>query len=103
MFKRIENLSNADFKKQWTDEKIKEVMKTLTRKFKKHYHIYNAEDHFGFPYTSSSEFAMVSNTNCLFDIEKGFNFDCIGISNKGKLIAIASDYSGNERYYEITK
>lgn len=102
MFRKIEKqFKSEDFKKEWNPLEYYATMDILKNKFRKHYKIYNIEDKFGLPYTSSSSFAMISNTNTIFEIEKGLNLEYFVITNNSMIIAVFEDQNNNERFYEI--
>jgi hypothetical protein len=102
MFREIEReYTSADFKKEWNNIEIKGVEAILQEGFKEYYNIKNAEDYFGLPYTSTSSFAMMSNTNSKFEIEEGWRLEYFAITNNNMLIMIAWDEDENERYFEV--
>lgn len=62
-----------------------------------------AEDKFGLPYTSSSAFAGLWNTNCEMEFTpgqyiQGFTLD----RNDGRIIVLTTDREEADKWYEIT-
>ena len=117
MFANLKEISLTDssFKKEWTDEDEKKVnhaikklfiMKTLTdyRGVKRSLNRWcDIEEFFGLPYTSSSSFAMISNTNTEYfiDTENQFNIEYFALTEDGKVILSAWDRKENEKYFVI--
>lgn len=111
----VENIPYNNMKQEWSDKDNKIVnkaiknlfsMKTLTdhRGNKRTmYTLNNIEDFFGLPYTSSSSFAMVGNTNtryCL-DQEENYNIDCFGLGLDNKVYIFCTDNEENEKVYQV--
>lgn len=91
------------FKKEWSWIETEGVMAILAKLFKEHYRIKDIEEKFGLPHTSSSEFAMISNSNCKFEIEPGIYLDWFALkdSDYPQIIAGATDKDENEFYYIV--
>ena len=111
----VEGITSKDMLQEWTNEQNKKVdkeikklfsMKTLTdhRGNKRiMYTMANIEDFFGLPYTSSSSFAGLWNTNtryCL-DTEEKYNIDGFGFGKDGKVYIFCTDNEENEKIYQI--
>lgn len=92
------------FKKEWTEAEYKAVVKCFSRWEKSHLIIVygqrerTTEDTYGLPYTSSSSFAMLSNTNvqAVLKSDKDFYFDWLGLTTENKVIAGFADEDENE-------
>jgi hypothetical protein len=67
------------------------------------YTIGNIEDFFGLPYTSSSEYAGIWNTNTQYyiDTENQYNIDGFALTEDNKPVLIASDINDNTKYFVI--
>ena len=99
------------FKKEWTDTEYNAVVKCFSRWEKSHLIITygrkkrTTEDTYGLPYTSSSEFAMLSNTNvqAVSKNDKDFYFDWIGLTTDNKVVAGFADEDENEKEIVIGK
>ena len=103
------------FKTDWTDTDEKTVNKAIKKLFlmqtltdhrgskKTMYTMANIEDFFGLPYTSSSSFAMVSNTNTEYyiDMEKQYNVEYFALTEDNKVILSAWNREENEKYFII--
>lgn len=97
------------FKKEWTDTEYNAVVKCFSRWEKSHLLITygrrerTTEDTYGLPYTSSSSFAMLSNTNVQAELraDQRFNFEWLGLTTENKLVAGFSDYFENEKQIVI--
>lgn len=93
------------FKKEWTDTEYNAVVKCFSRWEKSHLVITygrrerTTEDTYGLPYTSSSEFAMLSNTNVRAELKEDrlFNFDWLGLTTENEVVAGFTDYFENEK------
>ena len=97
------------FKKEWTDTEYNAVVKCFSRWEKSHLIITHGnrerttEDTYGLPYTSSSSFAMLSNTNVRAELraDQRFNFEWLGLTTENKLVAGFTDYFENEKQIVI--
>lgn len=97
------------FKKEWTYEEHKAVIECFSKWEKSHLIITygdrerTTEDTYGLPYTSSSSFAMLSNTNVRAELraDQRFNFEWLGLTTENKLVAGFSDYFENEKQIVI--
>ena len=97
------------FKKEWTDTEYNAVVKCFSRWEKKNLIITygrrerTTEDTYGLPYTSSSSFAMLSNTNVRAELrtDQRFNFEWLGLTTENRLVAGFSDYFENEKQIVI--
>lgn len=116
MFANIREISTEpEFKQEWDDKEAKEVskaiknlfeMKTLTDHRGQERTLYTMdqiEDFFGLPYTSSSSFAMVSNCNTRFcvDKEEQYNIEYFALTKDNKVIMGAWDKDENEKDFVI--
>ena len=101
MFRKIDH--HQPFKKEWSWVETEGVMSYLSKAFKENYRIKDIDSKFGLPYTSSSDFAMISNTNCQFEIEHGINLDCFALTDNDYpiIVAIGSDNDGNDFFYAV--
>ena len=63
----------------------------------------NTEYTYGFPYTSSSSFAMISNCNVEATLKgtKDFTFQWLAITEDLEIVACFTDYVENEKYITI--
>lgn len=102
LFERSRKWKDSEFKKEWSDFEIKGVKKHLQDICKEELDI-DASDKFGLPYTSSSAYAMVSNTNSPFKIEKDIQLNHFALTNSGQLIAVGHDYHSREHFYYVDK
>lgn len=97
------------FKKEWTETEYKAIIKAFSRWEKKNLIITygrrerTTEDTYGLPYTSSSSFAMLSNTNVRAELraDQRFNFEWLGLTTENRLVAGFSDYFENEKQIVI--
>lgn len=96
MFLLDNEINEKDFKKQWSDVSTVFLIKRLEYWFRENYDIENVEEVFGLPYTDTSECAMLSNTNCLFEIQDGINLDFFTLTDKYEIVAVGSDFNSNE-------
>ena len=96
------------FKKEWTYEEHKAVIKVFSRWEKSHLIITygkrerTTEDTYGLPYTSSSSFAMLSNTNVCAELintfsSKKWNFDWLALTENNEVVVGFTDASENEK------
>ena len=99
------------FKKEWTEAEYKAVIRTFSRWEKSHLIITygdrerTTEYTYGLPYTSSSSFAMLSNTNVRAELKEDrlFNFEWLGLTTENEVVAGFSDYFENEKEIVIGK
>lgn len=99
------------FKKEWTEAEHNSVIKTFERWEKSHLFItygrreHTTEDTYGLPYTSSSSFAMLSNTNvqAVLKRDRDFYFDWLGLTTENEVVAGFTDYFENEKEIVIGK
>lgn len=93
------------FKKEWTYEEQKAVIRTFSIWEKSHLLItygdkeHTTEDTYGLPYTSSSSFAMLSNTNvqAVLKRDRDFYFDWLGLTTENEVVAGFTDADENEK------
>ena len=112
-----------EFKKEWTWEEHKAVIKCFSRWEKSHLIITygdrerTTEDTYGLPYTSSSSFAMLSNTNVCAELispilnekwnlispilNEKWNFDWLALTEKNEVVAGFTDADENEKQIVI--
>ena len=99
------------FKKEWTEAEYKAVIRIFSRWEKSNLIITyghrkrTTEYTYGLPYTSSSSFAMLSNTNVRAELKEDrlFNFDWLGLTTENKVVAGFTDYFENEKEIVIGK
>ena len=97
------------FKKEWTETEINAVIRTFSRWEKSHLIITygrrerTTEDTYGLPYTSSSSFAMISNTNVRAELkeDRNFNFDWLALTEDNEVVAGFTDNDENEKQIVI--
>ena len=97
------------FKKEWTEAEHNAVIKTFERWEKSHLFItygrreHTTEDTYGLPYTSSSSFAMLSNTNvqAVLKRDRDFYFDWLGLTMENEVVAGFTDADENEKQIVI--
>lgn len=108
-------LTDNDFKKEWNDTEFTKVYKKVYRLFSgkfltdhrgdKRYMSSNdsIDDFFGLPYTSSSSFAMISNTNTQYyiDTDNSFNIEYFALTNNGDVVMAVWDTDENEKLFII--
>lgn len=96
------------FKKEWTEAEHKAVIKVFSGWEKSHLIITygkrerTTEDTYGLPYTSSSSFAMLSNTNVQAELVNPFssrkwNFDWLALTENNEVVAGFTDADENEK------
>ena len=93
------------FKKEWTETEINAVIRTFSRWEKSHLIITygrrerTTEYTYGLPYTSSSSFAMISNTNVRAELkeDRNFNFDWLALTEDNEVVAGFTDNDENEK------
>lgn len=96
------------FKKEWTEAEHKAVIKVFSKWEPSHlvitygYRERTTEDTYGLPYTSSSSFAMLSNTNVCAELINPFssrkwNFDWLALTEKNEVVASFTDADENEK------
>ena len=99
------------FKKEWTEAEYKAVIKYFSKWEKSNLIIIygqrerTTEDTYGLPYTSSSSFAMLSNTNvqAKFKNDMNFYFDWLGLTTENEIVAGFTDENENEKRIVIGK
>ena len=97
------------FKKEWTETEHKAIIKAFSRWEKKNLIITygrrerTTEDTYGLPYTSSSSFAMLSNTNVRAELkaDQRFNFEWLGLTENNEVVAGFTDCFENEKQIVI--
>lgn len=93
------------FKKEWSPSELDQIIKIFKswaiRNLKV---VYGAkgrtiEDTYGLPYTSSSSYAMVSNTNVQAQMYgvPGWNFEHLALTENGDVVAAFWDKEENEK------
>lgn len=100
---------NYKFKKEWTGKEHKAVIRTFAIWEKFHLIITygdrecTTEDTYGLPYTSSSSFAMLSNTNVRAELkeDRNFNFDWLALTENNEVVAGFTDIDENEKQIVI--
>ena len=99
------------FKKEWTDTEYNAVVKCFSKWEPTHLIIIygkrarTTEDTYGLPYTSSSSFAMLSNTNvqAVLKRDRDFYFDWLGLTTENEVVAGFTDADENEKEIVIGK
>ena len=97
------------FKKELTETEINAVIRTFSRWEKSHLIITygrrerTTEYTYGLPYTSSSSFAMISNTNVRAELkeDRNFNFDWLALTEDNEVVAGFTDNDENEKQIVI--
>ena len=111
----IEFAGTPKFKTEWSEADFKNVNKALRKLFsiktlqnhrgenKVIRGIQDIESFFGLPYTSSSSYAMIGNTNTRYcvDVEENYNIELFAITTDNKIILEAWDNEENEKYFII--
>jgi hypothetical protein len=112
-FAGLKEIEKPIFEKEWNDSQWNLVHNTIEKffkgktlqdhrgQYKRLSNMESIEDFFGLPYTSSSSFAMISNTNTMYhiDIEKQYNISYFALTNNNEVVLIAEDNNENEKYY----
>ena len=96
-------------KKELTETEINAVIRTFSRWEKSHLIITygrrerTTEYTYGLPYTSSSSFAMISNTNVRAELkeDRNFNFDWLALTEDNEVVAGFTDNDENEKQIVI--
>ena len=117
IFKGLQEVteSSLTIKKEWNEQDNKTVNHAIKKLFlmqvltdhrgskRTMYTMSSIEDFFGLPYTSSSSYAMVSNTNTEYyiDTDNQFNIEHFALTEDGKVILSAWDKEENEKYFII--
>ena len=111
----VEGINYNNILPEWDEKQTKVVEKAIKNLFSmkvltyhrgnksKMYTFKNIEYFFGLPYTSSSSFAMLGNTNtryCL-DQEEKYNIDCFGLGKDGNVYIFCTDEDEKEKIYKI--
>ncbi len=81
---------------EMTDKQIKKVIGVVNR----HLGV-NAEDQFGMPYTSSSAFAGLWNTNCEWDVGGGRMIQGFTLAKDNRVIMITHTADETEYWFVI--
>jgi len=111
----VEFPGTPEFKKEWSDTDYKNINKALRKLFiskslishrSKAIIIHTLKDieyFFGLPYTSSSSYAMIGNTNTIYhvDIEENYNIELFAVTTDNKIILEAWDKEENSKYFII--
>jgi hypothetical protein len=106
---------SSEMLQEWNDKEFQTVKEAIRKlfgmkrlidlqgitRFMKDYE--SIELFFGLPYTSSSDFAMLSNTNTIYylDTENKYNIDCFGLGKDGKVYIFCTDADENEIVYQV--
>lgn len=98
-------------KKEWTEAEHKAVINMFIKWERSNLTITHGhrdrtvEDTYGLPYTSSSGFAMISNTNVMAELkeDRNFNFDWLGLTTENEVVAGFTDENENEKEIMIGK
>jgi hypothetical protein len=107
--------NDSTFKAEWNDKDQKIINAALRRCFSMKtledhrgqkqtmYTLSHIENFFGLPYTSSSSFAMISNTNTesFIDQENKWNIEYFALTEDNKPILAAWDREENEKYFTL--
>ena len=95
--------TSADFKKEWSyieQEGVKSLIQQAYNEMQGNTKT-NVEDKFGLPYTDTSDFAMLSNTNTKYEIEEGWNLEYFAVTHNNIIVAVFMDKNENERFYRV--
>lgn len=94
-----------NFIPEWTEEQLKNAEKIFSKwqafNLKvTHGKDRNVESTYGLPYTSSSSYAMIGNTNCIAKYIKDdrYNFEHVAITPAGQYVAVLYDAKEEELY-----
>jgi hypothetical protein len=113
---KVEIVNNRPtFIQEWNDEQQEKVNNSLLKLFARKIltdhrdrstyikDFIRLEDFFGFPYTSSSSFAMIGNTNTMFyvDEEREFNFSYVAMGKEENVYIVAQDNDGIDLILKI--
>ena len=115
LFKNLVEVKKPNFKEEWIDTDFKNVNKALKKMFisqslkdhhgtvKTMHSLKDIEYFFGLPYTSSSSYAMVGNTNTQYyiDIEENFNIELFAVTQDNKIIMEVWDNEETSKYFVI--
>lgn len=115
IFQNLKELPNPICKMEWDASDIRKVRKkiqnlfmskTLTDRYGQTRHLCNMvqiEDFFGLPYTSSSSYALVTNTNndCYIDKEDNLSIGHFALTTNNEVVVNVKDPKGNEQYFAI--
>ncbi|MBZ9622877.1 hypothetical protein G9F71_008425 [Clostridium sp. FP2] len=115
MFTNLKEIEKPEFKTEWNDTDFKNVNKALKKLFinktlidhrglaQKMYSLNDIEMFFGLPYTSSSSYAMIGNTNTQYyiDVEEQFNIELFAVTTDNKIILEAWDNEETSKYFVI--
>ena len=93
------------FKKEWTEREHNAIIKVFQKWEPSHLNVIygrrerKVSDTYGLPYTSSSSFAMVSNTNvqAVLVREPEYYFDWLGLTENNEVVAGFTDEMENEK------
>ena len=102
-------MTNYIFKKEWTEKEHKTIIKKFSNWERKNLIIVygdrdiTTEYTYGLPYTSSSGFAMISNTNvqAVLKEDKNLCFNWLALSINNEIIAGFTDNNENEKLIKI--
>ena len=111
----VEGITSKDLKKEWNDQEYQFVNKIITNLFrrktltdhrgdkKRLISLTSIEDFFGLPYTSTSSFAGIWNTNTRFclDVEEMYNIDGFALGNDNEVYIWCTDNDENVRVYKV--
>jgi hypothetical protein len=94
-----------NFKKEWSDDELDRVVNVFSKWEKKNLTITygkrerTTEDTYGLPYTSSSDYAMISNTNvkAVLNTGKEFNFDYLALTEDNEVVAMFENNDNEEK------
>ena len=100
------------FKKEWTEKELEDVIRAFAMWKKKNLRVTygnrerTTEGTYGLPYTSSSSFAMLSNTNVIAELinplsGKKWNFDWLALTENNEVVAGFTDADENEKQFII--
>lgn len=98
-----------NFKKEWEENEVKNVINTFSKWERQNLIITHGkrekdvEYTYGLPYTSSSSYAMLWNTNVEAEYkgDKNFKFDHLALTENNKVVVVLSDSEEKEMFIEI--
>lgn len=106
-------MTTYKLQKEWNnvEEVTKKILKVFSKYEKENLIITygrrerTVSDTYGFPYTSSSDFAMISNCNVLAELkgDRNYRFDWLALTEENEIVAGFTDYDENEKLLVIGK
>lgn len=103
-FVRAEDFDTTTLKTDFTPKDHKTVARRLKHFFQKHYN-FEPYDYFGLPFTSSSQFAGLWNTNVNWYLKANARLRGFALTNDNVIIAVCTnpEVTGSEIYYRLER